>query len=135
MGHCRKRRVYTPEEQQVLDAVWSNPAYSKRAKRAFTDAVQRFAMDKGPIEVVEPFDIFKRDHWRCKRCGKLTQLRVGRTLEQEQRQPHNLPTLDHILPIGQGGCHVASNCQLLCYECNDAKQNNLESELPPPKAA
>jgi hypothetical protein len=130
--YCRKQREFTPEEQQAFDAVWANPAYSKRAKLAFKDAVERFAMHNGPIEVFDPFDVFERDHWRCKRCNKYTP-RELRDMPRYVRQTDKAtPTLDHIVPIGKGGCHVVSNCQLLCYECNDVKQNRHDGELPPP---
>lgn len=38
-------------------------------------------------------------------------------------------TIDHVVPLSRGGLDVISNMQLLCYECNQMKGNDLEGEL------
>lgn len=52
--------------------------------------------------------VFERDNYTCKCCGKKT--KRGRSL-----------TVDHIRPISMGGKSVLSNLQTLCSECNTMK--------------
>lgn len=52
--------------------------------------------------------VFERDNFTCKCCGKTT--KRGRSL-----------TIDHIRPVSMGGKSVLSNLQTLCSECNNMK--------------
>ena len=52
--------------------------------------------------------VFERDNYTCKCCGKKT--KRGRSL-----------TVDHIRPVSMGGKSVLSNLQTLCSECNTMK--------------
>lgn len=48
--------------------------------------------------------VFERDGWACVMCGSGEQL-----------------TLDHIVPLSQGGGNKLSNLQTMCESCNSAK--------------
>lgn len=66
--------------------------------------------------------IFERDNWTCQLCGK----KVDRRL----RFPHpKCATLDHIIPLANGGTHVPENCQLAHFICNSRRSNVGEAQL------
>lgn len=55
--------------------------------------------------------VAKRDHERCRRCGSTERL-----------------TLDHIRPLSRGGLSTKQNLQLLCFSCNNEKDNGWKSK-------
>ena len=75
-------------------------------------------------ETFDPFEIFNRDNWRCRQCGKPTPKRIrGKGL-------NNSPELDHIVPISKGGEHTRSNTQCLCRACNIKKGDTTAGAQP-----
>jgi 5-methylcytosine-specific restriction endonuclease McrA len=59
-------------------------------------------------------EIYERDGWRCKICG--------RKVDREMKHPDPMSaSLDHIMPISLGGQHIRSNCQLAHLGCNSRK--------------
>lgn len=56
------------------------------------------------------FYVLKRDHFRCRGCGRSPATTAGLTLE-----------IDHIQPWSKGGSTVAENLQTLCFDCNRGK--------------
>ena len=74
------------------------------------------------IENVDRAEIYNRDGWICQICGK----RVDPLL----RFPHLLSaTLDHILPLANGGTHEKKNVQLAHLICNSRKSNTQPDQL------
>lgn len=66
--------------------------------------------------------VFERDNWRCQLCGKKVDKRL--------RFPHpKSATLDHIIPLANGGTHVPENCQLAHLICNSRRSNVGEAQL------
>jgi hypothetical protein len=63
-------------------------------------------------ELFDPKDIFTRDKWHCKSCGKPTRKSLY------GKNSDDAPTLDHIIPRTLGGAHTMQNTQLLCRKCN-----------------
>jgi len=59
-------------------------------------------------------EIFERDKWVCKLCGK----KVDKSLKHNQLMS---ATLDHIVPIAEGGSHTRANVQLAHMICNSNK--------------
>ena len=55
------------------------------------------------------FAIYKRDNYRCKKCGSTENLEI-----------------DHIVPISRGGKSTYSNLQTLCHKCNKEKGSKIE---------
>lgn len=71
------------------------------------------------VDVVEIFDreeIFHRDDWTCHLCGCRTDPAAG---------PFDptFPTVDHVVPLSQGGEHSKANAKTACFACNSARLN------------
>lgn len=63
---------------------------------------------------VSPAKVFARDKYRCKLCGK--------RLNMTAVAPHPMsPTIDHIVPLAQGGWHEPENAQAAHFLCNSTK--------------
>lgn len=62
----------------------------------------------------EPFqytDVYERDHWVCAICGE--------GINPELRYPDRMSvSLDHIVPLSQGGAHSMQNAQAAHWICN-----------------
>lgn len=68
------------------------------------------------IEIFNPFDVFERDKYICQICKRKTR--------PDFKPNHSLyPTLDHIIPLSNGGEHSVKNTQCLCLHCNCSKQD------------
>lgn len=61
------------------------------------------------------FEIFKRDQFRCRYCGKPVGL--GVVLE-----------VDHIVPVAEGGTNDPANLVTSCFDCNRGKSKRLLSD-------
>lgn len=61
-------------------------------------------------------EIFQRDGWRCGICG-------GAVLRRAKWPHPKSPSLDHILPLSEGGAHTKQNVQCAHLECNVLKQD------------
>jgi len=57
--------------------------------------------------------VIRRDNSMCQKCSKIL---LERDIE-----------IDHIIPLSKGGHTVESNLQVLCFDCNRAKGNNLDN--------
>lgn len=73
-------------------------------------------------EPVNRIKVFQRDKWTCQHCGVATPEWLRTVLGDCQ------PTLDHILPVSQGGAHSYFNTQLLCRKCNQDKGDDVTRE-------
>jgi 5-methylcytosine-specific restriction endonuclease McrA len=62
-------------------------------------------------ETFDPIEIFERDRWRCGVCR-------GR-VNPKRAHPHPLsPSLDHVVPVAEGGQHTRANARLTHLRCN-----------------
>lgn len=95
---------FTPEEaRERIRESW-------RQKNRRRRAAKRGALSE-PYTLAE---IAARDKLRCKLCGKRVAMR--------QTAPHpKSPTIDHILPLFDGGDDTRANVQLAHFLCNSAK--------------
>lgn len=67
-------------------------------------------VERGKVTNKVRFSIYKRDHYRCKKCGiKINDLEI-----------------DHIIPIAKGGKSTYDNLQTLCRNCNYKKGSSLD---------
>ena len=60
------------------------------------------------------FEVFKRDSFTCKWCGKSS--------------PDVVLNVDHIEPVSKGGTNEILNLITSCFECNSGKSNRLLSD-------
>ena len=65
-------------------------------------------------EFVSRIRVFERDGWVCHLCSGSVDQALGAMDEQG-------PTLDHLIPISQGGPHTFDNLRLAHRSCNTAK--------------
>ena len=75
-------------------------------------------------ELIRLDEIGDRDQWVCQVCFR----QVNRRLPPSQQWSGLYPTLDHIIPLEQGGKHVPANVQLTHRSCNEDKDNLLPEE-------
>ena len=68
-------------------------------------------VERGRVSNKMRFAIYKRDGYRCKKCGCKT----------------NDLEVDHIFPISKGGKSTFDNLQTLCHRCNTKKSNTVEA--------
>lgn len=67
-------------------------------------------VERGKVTNKMRFAIYKRDNYRCRKCGRKT----------------NDLEVDHIYPIAKGGKSTYDNLQTLCHRCNVKKGANVE---------
>jgi 5-methylcytosine-specific restriction endonuclease McrA len=65
--------------------------------------------------------VFERDDWTCHICGEST------SKSYDHADPWS-PTLDHIIPISQGGPHLYENVALAHSYCNAVKCDGRSGE-------
>ena len=67
------------------------------------------------VDLVEPLEIFRRDKWICQICF--------RPVSPTSIDPYdsNRVTIDHRLPLANGGTHTWSNLQTAHLSCNASK--------------
>ncbi len=89
------------------------------------DRFHRLRARKYGVEAVhvQPRDIFERDGWRCHICGRFVR-RYG---------PSDHPmaaTLDHIIPISEGGTHTPDNIKTAHRCCNTRRDAERYRSMP-----
>lgn len=67
-------------------------------------------VERGKVTNRMRFSIYKRDGYRCCKCGRRT----------------NDLEVDHIIPIAKGGKSSYDNLQTLCHRCNAKKGADIE---------
>lgn len=95
---------------------------AERRQKRIAKAKRRSRKAGARRETVDPFDVFKRDKWKCRACGVDTPRELRGTYEP------NAPELDHVVPLARGGWHAHDNCQTLCRQCNISKGAMMPSE-------
>lgn len=66
---------------------------------------------RNKINKKQRYRVKKRDNFMCKQCGSKQDL-----------------TVDHIIPLSQGGPDRENNMQTLCLLCNQRKGSNIITE-------
>lgn len=97
----------------------------KRAEGApwAKDANNRLRARKAGVEYesINHYEIFERDDWTCQICRE--------PVDRELPHPNPLcASLDHIVPLEDGGPHLRANVQLAHLSCNSKKSNDKEQQ-------
>lgn len=87
---------------------------SRRAADRLRCARRRAALAAQLLEFVDPDVVLERDGWRCHLCGG----RIRRRLSGLHRLG---PTIDHLVPLSQGGEHSYANVAAAHRGCNSAR--------------
>lgn len=101
----KKTNEFTPEDIFSFDKRLSNRNGKFYNDKGIWDALCR--VERGKVSNKLRFYIYKRDGYRCKKCGVHDRYAV---LE-----------VDHIIPIAKGGKSTVDNLQTLCHKCNVEK--------------
>lgn len=112
---CTSRLVQTTRRGIPLVKVRKAdlPAW-QRAQDAIRSSRRQSAVRIGKVEDVDPLRVFDRDRWKCHLCGR----KVDRMLPGIDRLG---PTLDHLVPLSEGGEHSYANVRLAHRSCNSGK--------------
>lgn len=71
--------------------------------------------------------LWKRQRGKCYYCKRDT---VIRKIHNGQQQPHNLATLDHVVPLSKDGVFAPTrNCVMACRLCNEARGSKSQAEF------
>jgi 5-methylcytosine-specific restriction endonuclease McrA len=83
---------------------------------------RRRARIRSSFERFVASEIFDRDRWRCGICGK--------KIDKRRSWPDPMcATLDHIIPLSEGGAHSRANTQAAHLICNSRKGNGPGGQL------
>ena len=109
-GDYQTSKVDTFSPKEIMDIIAKlNKKYGDYyLDEDIWDAICR--VERGKVTNKMRFAIYKRDNYRCRKCGR-------RTDDLE---------IDHIIPIAKGGKTIYSNLQTLCHRCNSKKGANIE---------
>ena len=69
--------------------------------------------------------LIKRDKGRCKICGGLVDRKDFTMVNNHMKCGSRYPTIDHIIPLSQGGLHSWANVQLAHFLCNSYKGDSF----------
>jgi 5-methylcytosine-specific restriction endonuclease McrA len=113
---CAKVRDYQTVRRWIADHPEQYRAMARRNAHE-----RRVRKHSGEYEKFDDREVFERDRWKCQICKR----KVRRDVEW----PHPLyPTLDHVVPVSEGGAHTRANARLACWECNNARGNRGGNE-------
>lgn len=103
------------ERLKAVTGTWrkANPDKCRRNNRK-----RRALKQETQIEPINEKIVYLRDGWICQHCKK----RVDKRL----KYPNPIsPSLDHIIPLTQGGTHTYNNVQLAHFGCNSSKRDRI----------
>lgn len=94
---------------------------SRKVARADDKTNRRSRKLNAFVKRVYKIKIYERDEWMCKLCGEPVDPRI--------EYPNLLSaSLDHIVPLANGGTHEPNNVQLAHFICNSRKGNRLPNK-------
>lgn len=95
----------------------------RRYWRRISKAIRRARKRGVGFETFDTRDVFERDGWRCRACGRKTPKCLLGKMDKRA------PVLDHIVALADGGAHTRRNSQCLCRECNSLKGSRTVGQL------
>lgn len=83
------------------------------------------------VESINRSEVYLRDHFCCQLCGKpmLMEAHPPKHSKSDccETKCFLAPTIDHIIPLANGGWHEMSNVQSAHFICNSKKSNVSET--------
>ncbi len=117
--HCSPCRAER-DAQRVVQWRKDNPERARLLRKRH-DHARRARLNGVGYEAFDPVEIYERDRWMCQICHK----RISRRL----RSPHPMSvSIDHIVPVSQGGDHVRANVRAAHMGCNAGRCNRGGNE-------
>lgn len=115
IGHYNQ--TYSPDRHKR----WPE-ARDKKAKRDLVKAKRRRAASRGvESENVDRQRVGERDQWRCHICKR----KVDKDLAYPDPKSQSL---DHIVPLAEGGAHTYANTRIAHLECNNLRRDRGGNE-------
>lgn len=109
--YSKRRREQLGHWRQLYPDVAALADARRRMLKQQADRGERFA----------PADVYERDHWMCGLCRL--------PVDPGSAWPHPMSaSVDHILPLSQGGSHTLANVQCAHLSCNSRKCDRVESD-------
>ena len=97
------------------DCITAKPSTVTDRRRRTSDRYKRRKRE-ATVERFKPVEIFERDGWRCGICGH--------QIDQDLRYPDpGSASLDHVVPLADGGLHSRANSQASHLGCNCRKRD------------
>jgi hypothetical protein len=96
----------------------------RQREQARRQKTRRAAAKRGAIKAdrYRASEIYERDGWRCHLCRRLVKRQVV--------VPHPLaPTIDHLIPISDGGPDIRTNVATAHFRCNYQRQAGGNAQL------
>lgn len=96
----------------------------RRRRHGHDGNYRRRARNYGvPYEPISRAKVLERDGWKCGICGE--------KIDRRAKAPHpRSKSLDHIIPLSEGGGHTWDNVQAAHFMCNSVKSSgSLGSQL------
>lgn len=90
-------------------------------------SLRRAAQESGD-RTLTTLTIYDKAGGVCAACG-IDTLHPQTPRAQRPKERYNWATLDHIVPLSQGGSHTWDNAQLLCLSCNSRKSHTDRKAL------
>lgn len=101
---------------QCAERAYKNDENAKKRQKEYMQRRKQWSRKPPGGEKVYRARIFDRDNWTCQLCGKKVNKRL--------HWPNPMSaTLDHIVPLANGGQHIPENCQLAHFMCNSTRSN------------
>jgi HNH endonuclease len=134
---ARSRQYYAENPEKCRAASQQqyvkDPALQRHYRREFTkrhpgyttphSALRRARLKAVPVidKVIEVAVLYKRDKGICSLCLH--------KVDAKLKFPHpQSATVDHIIPLAQGGEHSLRNTTLAHYSCNSSKQDRVRTQ-------
>lgn len=89
-------------------------AVNAKARRQLGNDRRRARKKAAYVADVYRKKVYARDGWKCHLCGK--------AVNRKAEVPHpKAPTIDHVIPLADGGTHEPLNCRTAHFLCNSMK--------------
>lgn len=118
-GDCRRcGRLFC--RPSVYGALFCSRECSDRHEKTLANARRRTHKRAGENFTLR--EIAERDGWRCHLCG-------GKVPDRKYAARDKDPTIDHLIPVADGGEHTRQNVALAHNRCNYERSNEGAAQL------